>query len=94
MSDQETGKKEKQLAMARAQAVMKTHEEALLSKPNVVGVGVGLRQQGGVMGEELAVVVLVRRKVPAEQLAPEDLIPAQIEGVPVDVQEVGDITAY
>jgi hypothetical protein len=41
----------------------------------------------------VAVVVLVRRKLPASQLSPEDRIPAQIDGVPVDVQEVGDVRA-
>lgn len=80
-------------AYQQAQAVKRAHEAALMSKANVVGVGVGLRQQGGTYTDEVAVVVMVRRKVPHDQLAPADVIPAEIEGVPVDVQEVGEIRA-
>jgi hypothetical protein len=65
----------------------------LLSKANVVGVGTGFRQKGGQTTGTPAVVVMVERKVPSAQLSPQDLIPAQIEGVPVDVVEVGKLRA-
>ena len=52
-----------------------------------------MRQRGGKPTDDVAVVVMVKAKVPPSQLAPEDIIPAQIEGVPVDVQEVGEIRA-
>jgi len=77
----------------RALRVKQSHEEQLLSKANVLGVGVGLRQRGGQRGEQVALVVLVRRKLPPTELEPDDIIPNEIEGVPVDVQEVGDIRA-
>jgi hypothetical protein len=77
----------------RAVRVKQDHEPELLAKANVLGVGVGLRQRAGIGETEVAVVVLVRRKLPASQLSPEDRIPAQIDGVPVDVQEVGDVKA-
>jgi hypothetical protein len=77
----------------RALRVKQSHEDELLSKANVLGVGVGLRQRGGLRGEQVALVVLVRRKLPPAELAPGDIIPSEIEGVPVDVQEVGDIRA-
>jgi hypothetical protein len=35
----------------------------------------------------------VRRKRPATALAPEALVPAEVEGVPIDVLEVGDLRA-
>jgi hypothetical protein len=38
--------------------------------------------------------VLVEKKVPGEQLSPQEMIPAEIEGVPVDVQEVGKLRAF
>jgi hypothetical protein len=78
---------------ARVRAIKKAHEKALMDKANVVGVGVGLRQQGGVRTGEVALVVMVSRKVPPDQLSPDDVIPDEIEGVPVDVQEVGEIKA-
>jgi hypothetical protein len=77
----------------KLQAVKRAHEDELMRKANVVGVGVGVRQRHNTLTQELAIVVFVRRKVPQDQLAPGDLIPAEIEGVPVDVQEVGDLKA-
>ncbi len=81
-------------ARRRAEAVRQAHLSELLTKANVVGVGVGLRQRGGSRTDEVALVVLVRRKVPGHQLAPEDRIPRLLDGVPVDVQEVGELRAW
>lgn len=78
----------------RVKAVKRAHEDELLSKPNVVGVGIGFRQTAGTTTSDLALVVMVSKKIPAAQLSDEDIIPKFIEGVPVDVQEVGEITAY
>lgn len=80
-------------AFERAKAVKAAHEAELLAKANVVGVGVGLRQRRGSHTDDVAVVVLVRHKVPRSTLAPEDVIPSEINGMPVDVQEVGEIVA-
>jgi hypothetical protein len=54
---------------------------------------VGYRQVGGERTETVALVVMVSRKLPAAQLAPQDVLPNEIEGVPVDVQEVGEVRA-
>jgi hypothetical protein len=77
----------------RAEAVKRAYEAELLARANVVGVGIGLRRTDSAHTEQVAVIVLVTRKVPRSQLAPRDVIPSEIEGVPVDVQEVGDIKA-
>jgi len=69
------------------------YEAALLKKANVVGVGVGFREQGGELTGEIALVVNVTRKLPATQLSPQDIIPDRIEGIPVDVRETGAIRA-
>lgn len=66
----------------------------LMQKAHVVGVGVGMAKVNGEYTDELALVVLVDKKVPMEELAPEDRIPAEIEGVRVDVNEVGIIEAF
>ena len=83
-----------QAALEKAQAVKRAHEAELLSKPNVVGVGTGFRHRRGKKTDKVGLVVMVRQKVPRSQMAPGDLIPAQIDGVPVDVQEVGDLKAF
>jgi len=78
---------------ARAQSVRQAHEADLMSRANVVGVGVGLRTRGGRREHEVALVVMVRQKVPRTMLAEADILPGRIDGVPVDVVEVGEITA-
>lgn len=75
------------------QSVLEVHREELLSKPNVVGVAVGFQKQGGLSTQNLALVVLVDTKAAPGSLAPDEEIPASIDGVLVDVQEIGEITA-
>jgi len=79
--------------MARIRAVKAAHEAELMRKANVVGVGIGLRQRDGKYTGELALIVSVTRKVPPEELDAEDLVPQEIDGVPVDVQAVGMLRA-
>jgi hypothetical protein len=85
--------RDKHSEFQRAAEVKNRHEDELLSKANVVGVGIGIRQQEGVYTGEVALIVMVREKLPEAQISDEDLVPAEIEGVPVDVQEVGSIDA-
>ncbi len=73
--------------------VKEKHEEALLNKANVMGVGVGLRMRAGELTDDVVLVVMVTRKVPRAQLAHEDFVPSEIEGVPVDIQEIGHVRA-
>lgn len=77
----------------KASQVKRAHQAELMAKANVVGVGVGYRQVGGQRTETVALVVMVSRKLPLAQLAPKDVLPRRIEGVPVDVQEVGELKA-
>jgi hypothetical protein len=74
-------------------AVKRKHEQALLRKKNVIGVGIGLRQVGGRFTDQVVLTVMVTRKEPTSQLACRDRIPSELEGVPVDVQEVGILRA-
>jgi len=74
-------------------AVRHAREKELMSKANVVGVGLGLRQRAGEHTGEPALVVMVSKKVPIEFLSPRDVIPASLDGVPVDVQEIGEVRA-
>jgi hypothetical protein len=67
------------------------YAESLLEKANVVGVGIGFAERDGIRTDEIALVVMVNKKMPPEALDPNDLIPKQIEGVEVDVQLVGEL---
>jgi hypothetical protein len=77
--------------MEKALAVKQAHAHELLAKANVVGVGVGLRQKNGEYTDTVALVVVVQRKVGMEELTEADCVPREIDGIQVDVQEVGDI---
>ena len=81
------------LNMSRIQAVKAKYERRLLRKKNVVGVGIGLRQRAGALTDEMVLTVMVREKQAQSALRPRDMIPSELDGVPVDVQEVGTIVA-
>ena len=74
-------------------AVKERHEDDLLKKKNVVGLGIGYKEVEGLETDQLSLVVMVRKKELPSQLEAADLIPAEIEGIPVDVKEVGEIVA-
>ena len=74
-------------------AVKDRHAEDLLKRENVVGLGIGFKEVEGQETEQLSLVVMVRKKESPSQLNATDLVPSEIEGVPVDVKEVGKIIA-
>jgi hypothetical protein len=84
---------EDQSPAQKASAVKRLYQAELMSKANVVGVGVGYRQKDGQRTDTVALVVMVTQKVPNHQLDPQDVIPAELEGIPVDVQVVGELRA-
>jgi len=69
------------------------HEAALLGRANVVAVAEGFRMRDGKPTGERCLVVYVSRKLPAKRLAAADRLPRTIDGVPIDVVEVGTIEA-
>ncbi len=79
--------------MERITRVQAQYAEQLMRKPNVIGVGIGLRKRHGVFTQQPALVVLVSQKIPDADLMPDDRIPSEIEGVPIDVQEAGFFSA-
>jgi len=84
---------EQSVTMEQVRTAMQAHREQLLSLPNVVGLGVGLRQTAGEWTDSVVLVVMVTQKLPLEALAAEQRIPAEIDGIPVDVQETGSFSS-
>ena len=80
--------------MKHALDVQQRYENYLLSKPYVIGVGVGFAYVKGLETTEIAVVVMVERKIPLRELEPNQRIPSRLEGVRVDVREMGQFTAF
>lgn len=77
-------------ALERARQISRTHSEELLAKPNVVAVGVGYQ---GSSKSALTLVVMVKRKLPLSALAEDEIVPSEIDGLPVEVREVGEVSA-
>jgi hypothetical protein len=68
-------------------------EESLLTRPNVVGVGVGRKTVNGFETNEPCLLVLVSRKLPESVLDLDARIPALVEHCKTDVVEVGCVAA-
>ena len=77
----------------RASQVQAKYADQLMRKLHVIGVAVGHPIQKGVRSPNVGVIVMVDHKVPPDQLAPDELIPGQLDGVRVDVQEMGTLKA-
>ncbi len=60
-----------------------------MSLPNVNGVSVARDP----VTQSDAIVVYVTRKVPGSQLRPDEVIPDELDGIPVRVVEIGHVTA-
>jgi hypothetical protein len=63
------------------------HEAELLGLPNVTGIGIGERRGRPV------IKVFVTQKVPESALGPNELVPEQLDGYDVDVEESGVLEA-
>jgi len=93
MSAEEREKVERKAALDKARKVKEACADELISKANVVGVGIGLRQEEGAPAGRVVLMVMVTHKVPLAELAPDDVVPSEIQGVPVRVQAVGRLRA-
>ncbi len=65
-----------------------------MTLPQVIGVGQGFKETGGVTTTKKAILVLVKRKIPLEQLQKDQIVPHKLNGKITDVIEVGDMQAY
>lgn len=63
----------------------------LMKKPNVIGVGMGCRHKNGQMTDVPAIVVLVSKKIPREDLHLNAVVPRSVRGNIVDVIEIGEV---
>src|SRR5690606_19607691 len=83
-------------SMSEHSALRMTKEavkEDILKKPNVIGIGVGLKEVQGQLTDQVSIVVLVRDKVPRAGLTPSQMVPPRVNSYETDVVEVGVIRA-
>ena len=62
--------------------IKKKIEKRLLEYRGVTGVNIGFKTVNGEKTDELAIIVYVKKK---GDVSPEEALPTEIEGVPVDV---------
>lgn len=79
--------------MERVKAVHAEYSERLLRLPHVLGLAIGYATCCGKDTGELALIVLVDQKLPEALLDEDERIPHEIDGVRVDVRELGTFTA-
>ncbi len=77
----------------RASAVQAKYADDLMNKPHVIGVAVGFTSEGGKRTSHVGVIVMVDNKIPRAELADHEVIPRELDGVRVDVQETGVFSA-
>jgi hypothetical protein len=68
-------------------------KKVLLSKANVVSLGIGYKTSKGKKTDKLSIICSVEQKKTKESLSEKDLIPEQINGIPTDVVQTGIIKA-
>jgi hypothetical protein len=68
-------------------AVKRAAQGRLLVLPGVHAVGIGPKRVNGKPTGEPAIIVFVEKKKPASELPPNELVPAEIDGVKTDVIE-------
>ena len=75
--------------MTKHHRVLHRHAANLLSKPGVYAVGLGEKISGGKRTGKRALICSIAKKKPLAQLAQDELIPQDIEGIPTDIVEIG-----
>jgi len=73
--------------LEQIEAVRQRHETKLMSLDGVVGLGIGKSKSAN---NKLCIKVYVEAKKPKL----EELVPKEIEGFAVEIEEVGEIIAY
>lgn len=73
--------------------VLEDNREQLLTRTNVVAVGIGYKTIKGEETSTLAIICSVVEKLPISQLSTKDIIPSTINDIPTDVIETGVIRA-
>ena len=70
--------------------VKEKYSQEIMKVRGVMGVGIGKKMVAGKETDQLAIIVFVEKKSKLERI---NIIPETLDGVPVDVQEVGVVKA-
>jgi uncharacterized membrane protein YqgA involved in biofilm formation len=81
------------VTLEEARRVKNEYENELMRKLGVVGVAIGYKHIRGRKTNQLCIICYVVKKKRIGELEEYDIIPEEIEGIPVDVIESGQIRA-
>ena len=65
--------------MKEIKTVKEKYSAEIMSKKNVVGLGVGYKETKGIKTDRMALVVMVKKKVSIQEMKKRDVIPGEIE---------------
>ena len=71
--------------------VEKDLDSKLLKYKGAIGVDVDYKQVKDQKTERCGITIYVKKKLPKEELSAEEMIPAEIEGIPTDVVECPNV---
>ena len=74
---------------AKIQELIRKYESELLKYPNVIGISTGNKIVNGISTKELCISILVKKKIPEEELDSKSVLPKYIESIKTDVVDVG-----
>ena len=81
------------VTMEEVRKVKEKYEAELMRKKGVTGCSIGYRYVDGKRTDQLCIICYVTEKIPETDLKKKDIIPREIEGVPIDVIESGKFRA-
>ncbi|MFW9910792.1 MAG: hypothetical protein ACFFEF_19730 [Candidatus Thorarchaeota archaeon] len=81
------------VTLEEVRRVKAEYERELMRKPGVVGIAIGYKLIRGKKTDQLCIICYVVKKKRIGELEERDVIPEEIEGVPVDVIESGQVRA-
>lgn len=79
--------------MDKFRRVLTANKRKLLSKDNVVGVGIGKKMIRGEKTDETSIVVFVKKKLDKGDLSANSIVPYKVGDVKTDVIEIGEVRA-
>ena len=77
----------------QVEVIRKKYEEKLMLLPNVVGVGIGLKSPEDENDDQICIKVYVEKKLPKDILQQNEMIPSELDGIQIDVEEIGRVKA-
>lgn len=73
--------------------IKEKYEAELMKKQGVVGCAIGYKNTNGKKTNRLSIICYVKKKKSKEKLKKKDIIPEEIESIPIDVVESGEFQA-